>query len=263
MGKLARLAKRIAAAAREGGLEAAWAEFADSLESVMLLWSRLWMPFTGTGPLGRTFTRLASWGCPPYKGRLALARLHPRGYISPRAIVRGRLRRGRHVFIGEGVTIYREPEGGEVILGDHVHLHRDILIEVGLGGAVQIGAGTHIQPRCQLTSYAAPIEIGSGVDTAPACAFYSSDHGMAPNTPIRRQPMRSRGPIVVGDDAWLGYGVIVLSGVRIGKGAVVGAGSVVTRDIPDRGIAVGNPARVLRLRDSLTPASTIAAGPES
>ena len=52
----------------------------------------------------------------------------------------------------------------------------------------------------------------------------------------------------MGDDAWLGYGVIVLDGVRIGKGAVVGAGSVVTEDIPDGGIAVGVPARVVKMR---------------
>ena len=51
------------------------------------------------------------------------------------------------------------------------------------------------------------------------------------------------------DYAWLGVGVIVLSGVRIGKGAVVGAGSVVTRDIPDGGVAVGVPARVIKMRD--------------
>ena len=57
------------------------------------------------------------------------------------------------------------------------------------------------------------------------------------------------GDIVVGDDAWLGYGVIVLDGVHIGKGAVVGAGSVVTNNIPDGGIAVGMPARVVKMRE--------------
>ena len=56
---------------------------------------------------------------------------------------------------------------------------------------------------------------------------------------------------MIDDDAWLGYGVIVLDGVKIGKGAVIGAGSVVTRDVPDETIAVGVPARVVKRRCDL------------
>jgi acetyltransferase-like isoleucine patch superfamily enzyme len=59
----------------------------------------------------------------------------------------------------------------------------------------------------------------------------------------------------VEDDAWLGYGVIVLDGVRIGKGAVVGAGAVVTHDIPEGAIAVGVPARVVKMRSDLVEKS--------
>jgi acetyltransferase-like isoleucine patch superfamily enzyme len=55
--------------------------------------------------------------------------------------------------------------------------------------------------------------------------------------------------IVVGDDAWIGAGAIVLQGVRIGRGAIVAAGSVVTRDVPDHAIVGGAPARALRMRD--------------
>ncbi len=62
------------------------------------------------------------------------------------------------------------------------------------------------------------------------------------------QPLQTKGGIFIHDEAWLGYGVIVLSGVQIGKGAVIGAGSVVTRDVPDNAIAVGVPARVVRMR---------------
>jgi acetyltransferase-like isoleucine patch superfamily enzyme len=86
---------------------------------------------------------------------------------------------------------------------------------------------------------------------APYCALYPYDHGILPGLPIREQPLRSRGGIVIGDEAWLGVGVIVLDGVRIGAGAVVGAGSVVVHDIPDGAVAQGVPARVVMLRSEL------------
>jgi len=60
--------------------------------------------------------------------------------------------------------------------------------------------------------------------------------------------LSTKGPILIDDDALLGYGVIVLSGVRIGKGAVIGAGSVVTSDVPDGAIAAGVPASIIKMR---------------
>jgi acetyltransferase-like isoleucine patch superfamily enzyme len=78
--------------------------------------------------------------------------------------------------------------------------------------------------------------------------LYSHSHGLEKDLPIREQPLSSNGPIVIEEEAWLGTRVTVLSGVRIGKGAAVGAGALVTQDIPDYAIAVGNPARVVRYR---------------
>mgnify|MGYP001824874495 FL=1 len=80
-------------------------------------------------------------------------------------------------------------------------------------------------------------------------AIYSYDHGMAPDLPIRRQPITAKGPVTIHKDAWIGVGVIILSGVTIGEGAVVAAGSVVTKNIPAGAIAAGNPARVIKHRD--------------
>jgi acetyltransferase-like isoleucine patch superfamily enzyme len=94
----------------------------------------------------------------------------------------------------------------------------------------------------------APIHIGHRVEIAARCDFQSFDHGTATDRPISRQPLTTKGPITIEDDVWLGHGVIVLSGVRIGTGAVIGAGSVVTKDVPANAIAVGVPARVVRMR---------------
>jgi acetyltransferase-like isoleucine patch superfamily enzyme len=94
----------------------------------------------------------------------------------------------------------------------------------------------------------APIKIGQRVDIAPYCAFYPYSHGMSEGQIIRRQPLQTKGGIVIEDDAWLGVGVIVLDGVRIGKGAVVGAGAVVTKDLPANSVCSGVPARVVKMR---------------
>jgi acetyltransferase-like isoleucine patch superfamily enzyme len=159
---------------------------------------------------------------------------------------------GEHVFIGDRVLIYQvDNTSGPVELGRSVRLHREIIIETGIGGSLIIGEASNIQPRCQFSAYKAPIRIGQGVSIAPSCAFYPYDHGIAPDKPIRRQAVRSRGGIIIGDEVWLGFGVVVLDGVRIGNGAVVGAGSVVTHDVPDGAVVHGIPARVLMMRDDL------------
>lgn len=218
-------------------------------EPLKLRWAIFWLRLGGTGPLGRVASWLAGLFTPPYKGRAALARKTPRGYIAPSARLYGReIQRGSQLFIGERVTIYQGREAGPVILGDRVHLHQDTIVEVGRGGSVRIGHDTFIQPRCQLSAYVESISIGANVQIGPACAFYPYDHGVAPGQLIAAQPLTSRGPIVIEDDVWLGHGVVVLSGVEIGRGAVIGANSVVTSSIPPGAIAVGAPARVVRLR---------------
>lgn len=209
------------------------------------------MHFDPLSRFGRVGSHLATWLAPPYKKRSYLASLNPKGYIAPSAtICHANLSLGGNVYIGDRVTIY-QANSGAVHLSKGVKLYSDIIIETGDEGVVSVGEGTHIQPRCQLMAYVGSLEIGCRVEIAPNCAFYPYDHGFKPGEPIRSQPAKTKGGIVVGDDSWLGVGVIVLDGVRIGEGAVVGAGSVVTNDIPDNAIAVGVPARVIKMRTNL------------
>ncbi len=219
------------------------------LDRLRSYWTRFWMLSAGIGIFPRTATRLATWFVPPYYKRITLARIHPRGYTSPSAtICHSGLRMGANVFIDDNVLIYQGDGGGEVELADCVHLYRDTIIQTGRGGSLTVGPYTHIQPRCQFSAYMSPIRIGSYVQIAPNCAFYPYDHGFAAGQPIWKQPLRTKGGIIIDDDAWLGVGVIVLDGVRIGRGAVIGAGSVVTHDVPDGAVAAGVPARVVRMR---------------
>jgi acetyltransferase-like isoleucine patch superfamily enzyme len=156
--------------------------------------------------------------------------------------------RSTGVFIDDRVLIYQDLNGGEVKLERNVQIYRDTILQTGAGGSITIGARTTIQPRCQFSAHKGSIQIGADVQIAPNCSFYPYDHGIAPDELIKNQPLQTRGGIVIEDDAWLGVGVIVLDGVRIGKGAVVGAGSVVTRNIEDGAVAVGSPARVTKIR---------------
>jgi len=217
------------------------------------LWACLWMHFAGLRTFGRIATRLATWFVPPYIGRSYLARLNPKGYISPSAtIYHADLKLGANIFIDNDVMIFQDNKGGPLEIGDRVHIHRGTFIQTGTGGCICIGEETHIQPRCQLSAYGGgSIQIGRRVEIAPNCAFYPYNHTIFHQESIRNQPCYTKGGIIIGDDAWLGFGVIVLDGVRVGKGAVVGAGAVVTRDIPDNAIAVGTPARVVKMRTDI------------
>jgi acetyltransferase-like isoleucine patch superfamily enzyme len=212
-------------------------------------WIRGWFLFSGQGRLGRMACRFVSWGVSPPFFEGLLPYLGDRIFIAPSALLhQPDLRMGKRAFIDDRVTIFREEGGGGVELGENSALLRDSTVLTGAGGSVSIGARSIIQPRCQLSAYAERIVIGDDVGIAPNCAFYPYNHGVDLDRPIAEQPLVSTGPITVDDGAWLGFGVIVLSGVRIGKGAVVGAGSVVLSDVPDNAIAMGNPARVVSYR---------------
>lgn len=221
------------------------------LSNIKACWIKLWMHYSGLSPFGRIATRLAVWLAPPYTGRFYLARLNPKGYISCSATLwHSDLHLGANVFIGDRVVLYQSAKGGHITLGNRVHLIGDTYLFTGQNGSVQIGSDTYIQPGCQFSAYLSPIEIGCGVQIAPHCAFYPYNHGIEAGKLIREQPLTTKGGIVIDDDALLGYGVIVLSGVKIGKGAVIGAGSVVTKNIPAGAIAAGVPAQIIKMRGS-------------
>lgn len=90
----------------------------------------------------------------------------------------------------------------------------------------------------------APVKIGDNVFIAPNVAIYTAGH---PVHPKARNSMLEYGiPVEIGNNCWIGGNTVICPGVKIGNGVVIGAGSVVTKDIPDNVIAVGNPCRVLR-----------------
>lgn len=104
----------------------------------------------------------------------------------------------------------------------------------------------------------APIVIGQDVLIGPNCSLYTAIHPTEPGP--RRAKWESAAPITLEDNVWLGGSVVVCPGVTIGENSIIGAGAVVTRDIPANSIAVGNPARVIRALDPTLPRPIQAAG---
>ncbi len=88
------------------------------------------------------------------------------------------------------------------------------------------------------------VRVGDGVLFGPQVQVYTATHPLDPAD--RRAGWEMARPIVIEDDVWIGGGAILCPGVRIGSGATVGAGSVVTRDVPPGVLAAGNPCRVVR-----------------
>lgn len=93
------------------------------------------------------------------------------------------------------------------------------------------------------------VKFGDNVLIGPNCSFYTSGHPTDVN--LRKQFLEYAKPIEVGNNVWIGGNVIVLPGVKIGDNVVIGAGSVVTKDIPSNSIAVGDPCRVVKENSSI------------
>ncbi|WP_085543631.1 sugar O-acetyltransferase [Dethiosulfovibrio salsuginis] len=111
------------------------------------------------------------------------------------------------------------------------------------GSNIEIGDDFYANYNCIILDVA-KVTIGNNVMLAPNVAIYTAGHPIHPDS--RKSGYEYGIPITIGNNVWIGGNVVVNPGVSIGHNAVIGAGSVVTRDIPDNAIAVGNPCRVVR-----------------
>ncbi|MCD4853325.1 sugar O-acetyltransferase [Arthrobacter sp. AK01] len=126
-------------------------------------------------------------------------------------------------------------------MGADSHIRAPIYVDYGFN--VTVGSGTFI--NYNLTALdVAPIRIGSDCQIGPNVQLLTPTHPLEAKP--RRDKLEAAKPIVIGDNVWLGGGVIVLAGVTIGENSVVGAGSVVTKDLPADVLAVGSPAKVIK-----------------
>jgi maltose O-acetyltransferase len=110
------------------------------------------------------------------------------------------------------------------------------------GYNISLGADAFLNFNCVILDVA-PVTIGEGSQIGPGVQIYAADHPRDPA--LRRQGLELGRPVRIGAHAWIGGGAIILPGVTIGEDAMVGAGSVVTHDVPSGGRVAGNPARPL------------------
>ena len=126
--------------------------------------------------------------------------------------------------------------------GNNVNIERKAQFawDLCIGDNSGIGVNALISPN---------VIIGNDVMMGPDCMMFTSNHGMERmDIPMWRQASTAPEPIIIGDDVWIGSRVTILPGVHVGNGAVIGAGAVVTKDIPDYEVWGGNPARKLKSR---------------
>ena len=131
---------------------------------------------------------------------------------------------------------------GELLgsLGDRVEIRPPFFCDYGYN--IHIGADSFLNFNCVVLD-TVPVTIGDRVQIASAVQILAADHPLDPEV---RRTVESGRPVVIEDDVWIGAGAVLVPGVTIGSRSVIGAGSVVTRDIPAGVVAVGNPCRVLR-----------------
>lgn len=150
---------------------------------------------------------------------------------------------GKNVYIGKHCNLKGK---SNIVLEDGVTVRPYAQIWSG-GGTVRIGRGSEIGERCRI-SIANSLEIGEKVLLSPNVYITDCDHEYRDvNVPVIDQGIVQRGQRVsIGDGSYIGINAVIVGNVKIGKHCVIGANSVVTKDVPDFCVAVGGLAKILR-----------------
>lgn len=112
--------------------------------------------------------------------------------------------------------------------------------------SIELGVRVAFNNSCYVNGYGG-LKIGDRTGLGPGVMIHTANHGIDPSLPIVDQGWDKR-PVTIGSDCYIGMGVIIVPGVNIGDNVIIGAGSVVTKDIPSNSLAVGNPCKVLKSR---------------
>ncbi len=188
--------------------------------------------------LGRSQLRLALRGHPHLLIPLAIKLSE---VLAARIYLRKCQRVGRYVrAIGKPLVVNH----GQMLIGNRVIIQSTTVrceLVAHRGGRLEIGDRTWMGYGCSFAAHEL-VRIGSDCHIGPYTNILDNDYH---DIEDHRKTPPSR-PVVIGDNVWIGTRVIILHGVTIGDGAAIGAGAVVTKDVPPRTVAAGNPARIIR-----------------
>ncbi|MEL6468421.1 MAG: acyltransferase [Cyanobacteria bacterium J06623_4] len=152
-----------------------------------------------------------------------------------------------YVQLSRGVCLRSINHKSSIFISENVMIDRGVDIKASYDN-IEIGKHTHIGPYTCISG--GKIVIGDDCLIASHCGIYANNHTFSDAlVKIREQKSSFKG-IFIEEDCWLGSGVRVVDGVTIGKGSVIGAGAVVTKNIPPYSVAVGVPAKVISTRGS-------------
>lgn len=126
-------------------------------------------------------------------------------------------------------------------IGENITIEYSFYCDYGYN--IKVGDNFYSNHNCVILD-CAPVTFGNNVFIGPNCGFYTAGHPLGASA--RNSGLEYAEPITVGNDVWIGGNVCVMPGVKIGDNVVIGAGSVVTKDIPSGSVAVGNPCRVIK-----------------
>ena len=144
---------------------------------------------------------------------------------------------------------------GRLELGEHVLLEPGVWLTAPAPGRIRIGGGTFLNLGVQVAAVEL-VEIGEHCMLANGCFVTDGNHRFDdPDRPVPWQGFTTKGPTRIGDNVWCGANVVITSGVTVGERCVIGANSVVTRDLPPFSIAAGAPAAVLKTIEYERPPS--------
>lgn len=134
-----------------------------------------------------------------------------------------------------------------IIIGERSSIHERVKILVNKEGLISIGNNTLISTNCNINSGVGEIHIGNNVMIAANSYIINNDHNIYENLSPKLSGHITRN-IVIEDNVWIGANCIVLKGVKIGEGAIIGAGSIVTKNVKPYSINVGNPCKFIKFR---------------
>ena len=153
-----------------------------------------------------------------------------------------------------------DPEQDAALFDDDPWVEAPIRIDYGTN--VRLGSNVYLNSNCTILDTCL-VSIGSRTLVGPDVSFYSGTHPLDPQLRNGTKGPETGKEIHVGEDCWFGGGALVLPGVTIGRGSTIGAGSVVTKDVPAFHVVAGNPARIIRKIETKMPRESLPEAPQA